>query len=134
MVHGVVKNPRFQHGILGGIPNSQHIQWVNGYYTVKPTVDIDPFTTSIWSEWLYRDCDPQILEIAEQPQCDLYLLLDVDIPRVSDFVCILSERRKEFFERCKSPLQEYVGRTGKSICSHSRELRRTVATGSSDYC
>jgi len=66
--------------------------------------DTDPLTTTIWSDWLFGECDPWILEAAEQRTYDLYLVTDVDVPWVADQVRYLPEARQSFFDRCITEL------------------------------
>lgn len=69
--------------------------------------DTDLLTTVIWSETLFGACPEWIRNLANQRRYDLYLLLDVDVPWVSDgqrFFSAESER-KRFFERCRGELE-----------------------------
>lgn len=66
--------------------------------------DTDALATSIWSNVLFGHCDPIVTMYAEQVHYDLTLLLDVDVPWVSDVVRFLPEERRSFFERCEQAL------------------------------
>lgn len=69
--------------------------------------DTDALTTIIWSEWLYKRVDESIATIAARQKHDLYLLLDVDVPWVSDPQRHLPQERETFLASCKQKLAEH---------------------------
>ncbi|MEM7475434.1 MAG: AAA family ATPase [Planctomycetota bacterium] len=66
--------------------------------------DTDLIATTIWSDWLFGECDAWIESQADERKYDLYLLTDVDVPWIEDKVRYLPEERKSFFERCEKEL------------------------------
>jgi NadR type nicotinamide-nucleotide adenylyltransferase len=70
-------------------------------------VDTDALTTQIWSEALFGR-SPEMLEARiRETSFDLYLLLDVDVPWVSDVVRFRPENRQAFFNTCHQALERY---------------------------
>ncbi len=69
--------------------------------------DTDALTTIIWSEWLYQRVDPAIEASAAKQNHDLYLLLDVDVPWVTDPQRHLPEERETFLASCKQKLSAH---------------------------
>lgn len=69
--------------------------------------DTDLLLTTIWSDILFGDCPPWIRDAAASRPYDLYLLLDVDVPWVNDSQRYLPHKRREFFERCRSLLEQH---------------------------
>ncbi len=69
--------------------------------------DTDPLSTTVWSQFLYQKCDPQLFDLAKSRSYDLYLLTDVDVPWVEDPVRYLPEDRKNFHQLCESTLQNH---------------------------
>ncbi len=67
--------------------------------------DTDLITTTIWSDWLFGSCAEWIREAADRRSYDLYLLLDVDVPWVSDRQRYLPEERQSFLDRCVKELE-----------------------------
>lgn len=67
--------------------------------------DTDALATSIWSEVLFGSCPEIITAQARARTYDLTLLLDVDVPWVSDVVRYLPHERRSFFERCERALE-----------------------------
>ena len=69
--------------------------------------DTDPLLTSVWSNFLYGSCDPQIEEAAMNHDYDLYLLTDVDVPWIKDDVRYLPDDRENFLKLCEQTLIEH---------------------------
>jgi len=67
--------------------------------------DTDALLTTVWSRFLYQDCEPQLTDLANTRHCDLYLLTDVDVPWIEDPVRYLPEDRKNFHELCRETLE-----------------------------
>ena len=67
--------------------------------------DTDALLTTVWSEFLYQDCDQNIQQLADQNIHDLYLLTDVDVPWVADPVRYLPEDRSNFHALCEDTLK-----------------------------
>lgn len=67
--------------------------------------DTDALTTTIWSQELFGDCPPEVMAAAESRRYDLYLLLDVDVPWVTDGQRFLKDKRQAFFDRCRVALE-----------------------------
>jgi len=65
--------------------------------------DTDPLATPIWSEVLFGEVGPGVVEDSPGDYA-LTLLLDVDVPFVDDPVRYVSGRRREFFDRCVTAL------------------------------
>ncbi len=69
--------------------------------------DTDTLTTTIWSDVLFGQCETWIAAEARRRKYDLTLLLDVDVPWVSDVVRYLPNERRSFFERCREALEQH---------------------------
>ena len=69
--------------------------------------DTDLLTTTIWSDWLFNECDPWIQKQGIQRRYALTLLLDVDVPWVKDQVRFLPNDRRNFFDLCETRLREH---------------------------
>ena len=67
--------------------------------------DTDARSTCIWSAVLFGTCSEALRALADTRRCDLYLLLDVDVPWVADVARYLPENRRDFFNRCESELR-----------------------------
>jgi HTH-type transcriptional regulator, transcriptional repressor of NAD biosynthesis genes len=69
--------------------------------------DTDVLTTVVWSEILFGSVPEQVRQMAEHRQYDLYLLLDVDVPWVSDGQRFFSspQVRREIFIRFQQALE-----------------------------
>jgi NadR type nicotinamide-nucleotide adenylyltransferase len=69
--------------------------------------DTDLLTTVIWSETLFGACPAWVRDLASRRRYELYLLLDVDVPWVSDGQRFFSGEleRRSFFERCRGELE-----------------------------
>jgi NadR type nicotinamide-nucleotide adenylyltransferase len=50
----------------------------------KLIIDTDMYVMKVWSEYVFNNCDPFILEQINERKYDLYLLCDVDLPWTSD--------------------------------------------------
>ncbi|YCM46196.1 AAA family ATPase [Verrucomicrobiaceae bacterium 227] len=68
--------------------------------------DTDALLTTVWSQFLYQQCDPQLEELAKSRDSDLYLLTDVDVPWVEDPVRYLPSDRSNFHALCETTLKE----------------------------
>jgi NadR type nicotinamide-nucleotide adenylyltransferase len=66
--------------------------------------DTDPLATTIWSKWLFQKCDPEVIQLAQQQQYDLYLLTYPDLEWKEDNVRYFPDIEKEFFDDCKKVL------------------------------
>ena len=66
--------------------------------------DTDALLTTVWSEFLYQDCNPEIQHLAKQHSHHLYLLTDIDVPWVADPIRYLPEDRANFLELCENTL------------------------------
>jgi NadR type nicotinamide-nucleotide adenylyltransferase len=67
--------------------------------------DTDLITTTIWSEILFGKCPDRIYAEADKRKYDLYLLLDVDVPFVSDKQRYGGTERQLTVEHCKKELE-----------------------------
>jgi len=68
--------------------------------------DTDPLTTTIWSEWLFNNCDPEIINLASKTHYNFYLLTDIDLEWKPDQVRYFPEKRAEFFTSCLNCLEK----------------------------
>ena len=50
----------------------------------KLIIDTDMYVMKVWSEYVFNNCDPFILEQINDRRYDLYLLCDIDLPWTSD--------------------------------------------------
>jgi NadR type nicotinamide-nucleotide adenylyltransferase len=50
----------------------------------KLIIDTDMYVMKVWSEYVFNNCDPFILEQINDRRYDLYLLCDIDLPWISD--------------------------------------------------
>lgn len=50
----------------------------------KIIIDTDMYVMKVWSEYVFNDCDPYILEKINEQQYDIYLLCDIDLPWTKD--------------------------------------------------
>ncbi len=95
--------------------------------------DTDLITTTIWSDWLFRDCPQWVRDAAEASRYDLYLLMDVDTPWVADIHRYLPEDRANFLARCEDELRarglRYIKLSGswddkfKNACAEVEKVR-----------
>ncbi|MDD9900250.1 MAG: amino acid adenylation domain-containing protein [Alphaproteobacteria bacterium] len=69
--------------------------------------DTDLITTTIWSDWLFKDCPQWIRDAAEAQSYDLYLLMDVDAPWVDDTHRFLPDERASFLAKCRDELERH---------------------------
>jgi NadR type nicotinamide-nucleotide adenylyltransferase len=69
--------------------------------------DTDAVTTAVWHDALVGPCPAWLTEAAAARNYDLYLLLDVDVPWVSDGQRFFAEpdRRRAFFDACEAALR-----------------------------
>jgi NadR type nicotinamide-nucleotide adenylyltransferase len=89
--------------------------------------DTDVLTTLIWSETLFGNCPDEVRAEADRRTYDLYLLLDVDVPWVSDPVRYLPDDRRGFLERCRRELERR--RRPYVVVGGDWEQRFTAARG-----
>lgn len=68
--------------------------------------DTDLLTTKIWSEWLFGECDPWVLQAIAEEHHDLYLFMCVDVPWVDDDVRYLPNDRLNFEQKCEEELRK----------------------------
>jgi HTH-type transcriptional regulator, transcriptional repressor of NAD biosynthesis genes len=88
-------------------------------------LDTDPLMTAVWSDMMLGARDPWFADFKDV--ADLYLLLDIDLPWISDGTRIYGDgdQRAEFFERCRN---ELVARgVNWALISGSGEARMTAA-------
>lgn len=52
--------------------------------TNKLIVDTDMYVMKVWSEYVFNNCHPFILEQINERHYDLYLLCDIDLPWAAD--------------------------------------------------
>lgn len=69
--------------------------------------DTAPLLTTIWSEWLFRGCPPDAIELASAQKYDGYLLLDTDIAWQDDPVRCLPTQRAQFLQVLEQRLQQW---------------------------
>ena len=69
--------------------------------------DTDMLTTKIWSEWLFGECDPWVLEAIQTERHDLYLLTSADVPWVEDEIRYLPNDRENFEHKCEEELRNH---------------------------
>jgi HTH-type transcriptional repressor of NAD biosynthesis genes len=68
--------------------------------------DTDALLSQVWSEFLFNGVSPELQALADKQHFDLYLLLSPDLPWVADTVRYLPHQRQEFFERCRTLLED----------------------------
>ncbi len=49
-------------------------------------IDTDMYVLKVWSEYVFEKCSPFILEAIAERKYDLYLLCDIDVPWVKDYL------------------------------------------------
>lgn len=70
--------------------------------------DTDLLETKVYSEMYYDGyCPPQLEDFAQRKTCDLYLLMDVDLPWVADNIRDKPEGRQEQFNIFENTLKRY---------------------------
>lgn len=67
--------------------------------------DTDLITTTIWSDWLFKNCPTWVRDAAESARYDLYFLMDIDTEWVADIHRYLPEDRANFLRRCEDELR-----------------------------
>ena len=50
----------------------------------KLIIDTEMYVMKVWSEYVFNNCDPLILEKINERSYDLYLLCDIDLPWTKD--------------------------------------------------
>ena len=60
----------------------------------------------IWSEFKYRNCDPEIITLLKSRHYDLHLLTDIDIPWENDPLREHPDEREELFSLYKRELED----------------------------
>jgi NadR type nicotinamide-nucleotide adenylyltransferase len=71
-------------------------------------VDTDMYVMKVWSEFVFNKCDNRILNEIVQSDCDLYLLLNTDLPWEKDELREYpdNETREKLFLFYKEEMQE----------------------------
>lgn len=92
--------------------------------------DTDPLTTCMWSQFIYQECDKQIIEIAEKSTYDHYLLMDIDVPFVEDKARFYPDKRQEFLDSCVNLLKLY--KRPYTLVSGSWDVRESIAIAEID--
>ncbi len=74
--------------------------------TNKLIIDTDMYVMKVWSEYVFNNCDPYILEKINKQKYDLYLLCDIDLPWTADEMREYPDEtpRKELFTIYKEAL------------------------------
>ena len=74
--------------------------------TNKLIIDTDMYVMKVWSEYVFNNCDPFILEKINEQKYDLYLLCDIDLPWTADEMREYPDEtpRKELFTIYKEAL------------------------------
>ncbi|MEZ0260863.1 MAG: amino acid adenylation domain-containing protein [Alphaproteobacteria bacterium] len=95
--------------------------------------DTDLITTTIWSDWLFKNCPGWVRDAAESARYDLYFLMDIDTEWVADIHRYLPEDRANFLKRCEDELRarglRYIKLSGswddkfKNACAAVDQLR-----------
>ncbi len=67
--------------------------------------DTDALVTQTYAELYLGSCPDFIVELAQSRRYDLTLLLDMDVPFVSDEIRLFAERRQWHFNRLKELLE-----------------------------
>ena len=67
--------------------------------------DTDPLATTLWSEWLFHECDERITEQARQKKYDLYLLMTPDLEWTPDQARYFPGKSEAFYNACLQKLQ-----------------------------
>lgn len=71
-------------------------------------IDTDMYVMKVWSEYVFNKCDNRILNEIVQSDCDLYLLLNTDLPWEKDELREYpdNETREKLFHFYKEEMQE----------------------------
>ncbi len=71
-------------------------------------IDTDMYVVKVWSEFVFNKCDNRILNEIVQSDCDLYLLLNTDLPWEKDELREYpdNETREKLFHFYKEEMQE----------------------------
>ena len=71
-------------------------------------IDTDMYVMKVWSEFVFNKCDNRILNEIVQSDCDLYLLLNTDLPWEKDELREYpdNETREKLFHFYKEEMQE----------------------------
>ena len=71
-------------------------------------IDTDMYVVKVWSEYVFNKCDNRILNEIVQSDCDLYLLLNTDLPWEKDELREYpdNETREKLFHFYKEEMQE----------------------------
>ena len=74
--------------------------------TNKLIIDTDMYVMKVWSEYVFNNCDPFILEKINEQKYELYLLCDIDLPWTADEMREYPDEtpRKELFTIYKEAL------------------------------
>lgn len=68
--------------------------------------DTDLITTQLYAQIYLNEVPPILYELEKQVHYDLYFLLDIDVPWVSDGLRDLGHRRQEIFDLFKAALDD----------------------------
>lgn len=66
---------RFQDQVAEGLETKEQLKLI---------IDTDMYVMKVWSEYVFNNCHPFILEQINQRSYDLYLLCDIDLPWAAD--------------------------------------------------
>jgi NadR type nicotinamide-nucleotide adenylyltransferase len=71
-------------------------------------VDTDMYVMKVWSEYVFNKCDTRILNEIVRSDCDLYLLLNTDLPWEKDELREYPDNktREKLFQFYKEEMQE----------------------------
>ncbi len=71
-------------------------------------IDTDMYVMKVWSEFVFNKCDNRILNEIVQSDCDLYLLLNTDLPWEKDELREYPDNktREKLFHYYKEEMQE----------------------------
>lgn len=67
--------------------------------------DTDLIVTQIWSEIYFKACPKEVVEHSQERKCDLYLLMDIDMPWEDDGTREFPHLREWHFKRIKDELE-----------------------------
>lgn len=77
-----------------------HSEGAQGYLA-----DTDLMTIEIWSDFVFRHCDPEIRRLSSGEAADCYLLCDIDLPWEPDPLREHPQRREELFSLYQKELK-----------------------------
>jgi len=68
--------------------------------------DTDLMTIEIWSDFVFRHCDPEIRRLSSGESADCYLLCDIDLPWEPDPLREHPQHREELFSLYQRELEQ----------------------------